>query len=540
MIPEWRLRYALPDASSPIVHPFPDLGRTVSIHWPIIRRCLLSPRRVAVVDDQRTYRAIDLLIAACHVADRLRVTSTSPTVALMLPTSGAFPIAALACWMLGRTVVPLNYLLKPDDIRYLLDDCGADTVVTVQPMLDFVHGAPDKAAGPSPIFTSVNLVRLEDIDFRAVPDARWPAAAAPSDLAVLLYTSGTSGRPKAVMLTHSSLGANIDQIRRWIDFTRRDVLLGVLPQFHSFGLTVLTLLPLTLGCKVIFTARFVPTKIVRLMRQHRPTAFIAIPSMYNALLHVKDAAPDDFASLRFAVSGGEPLPDAVFAAFRDRFRVTINEGYGLTETSPVTNWCRPHEFRPHSVGRPLPGVVERIVDLHTDRDLPPGRDGEVRIAGPNVMQGYFNHPEMTAAAFDPRGFFRTGDIGRFDLDGHLYITGRLKEMLIIAGENVFPREIEEVLNLHPSVKDSGVVGVQDPLRGELPLAFVELKEDPATGKPYPFDEAELLRWCRQNIAGYKVPREIRAVDALPRNPVGKVLRRELKQMAASAPAAPRP
>lgn len=487
----------------------------MSIHWPIIRRLITHPRRVVVVDDRRSYRGAHLLAGAMHIAAAIEARSTSDKVALMLPTSGAFPMAALAGWMTGRTVVPLNYLLSPEELQYIVDDCGADVIVTVQPMLDFVKEPP---RGPS-------LLMLEDVNFRRVPDIRWPALAGDDDLAVLLYTSGTSGRPKGVMLTHGNLTANIRQIRDWVDFTPADTLLGVLPQFHTFGLTVLTLLPLWVGCKVVYTARFAPPKIIRLLREHRPTALIAIPSMYNALLHTKNTEPDDFSSLRFIVSGGEPLPQAVFDGFREKFGVTINEGYGLTETAPVTNWCRPQEFRPHSVGRRLPRIEQRIVDLETGRDVPPGTgEGEIRIAGPNVMRGYFNLPDETNAAFDAQGFFRTGDIGRMDEEGHLYVTGRLKEMLIVGGENVFPREIEEVLNRHPEVAASGVIGMQDPVRGELPVAFVELVEGAE------FDERELIAHCRANLPGYKAPRRIYYVEALPRNPTGKVMRRELKAL----------
>jgi long-chain acyl-CoA synthetase len=278
--------------------------------------------------------------------------------------------------------------------------------------------------------------------------------------------------------------------------------------------------------KAVWSARFLPPRIIKLMREHRPTVFVAIPSMYNALLSVKSATPEDFASLRLVVSGGEPLPRATFEKFRERFGVTLNEGYGLTETSPVTNWCRPEEWRPHSVGPPLPGITERVVDPATGAVLDPGQDGEVQIKGPNVMRGYLHLPRETAACFTPDGFFRTGDMGRFDLDGHLYITGRIKDMLIIGGENVFPREIEEVLNRHPGVGESAVVGQVDPLRGELPVAFVEMKEGAA------FDETDLKQWCRRSLAGYKVPDQVRRMDALPRNATGKVLRRELKKIIA--------
>ena len=486
----------------------------MSIHWPIIRRCLACPWAVACVDDYRTYRRFSILIAALLMADEIDRRCKTRTVGVMTPTGGMFPIAALAVWMTGRTVVPLNYLLKEEELQYVIDDCGCDTIVTVQGMLDFMGFKPKVA----------NLIRFEDVDFKTLPEPRVPAMNADDDLGVLLYTSGTSGKPKGVMLSHGNVSANIRQCRDWIDIPRDGVFLGVLPQFHSFGMTVLTLLPLTVGCKAVYTARFVPNKIVRLIRDHKANFFIGIPSMFNALMMVKSATPEDLASLRVVVSGGEPLPDVVSKRFKERFGVTLAEGYGLTETSPATNWCRPQEYKPHSVGRAIPEVVERIVDIETGRDLGPGLDGEVRIKGPNLMQGYYKLPEATAAAFDEEGFFRTGDIGRMDADGHLYITGRLKEMLIIGGENVFPREIEEVLNAHPTVKDSGVVGRVDPVRGELPVAFVELKDGEK------FDEQALITWCRGHLAGYKLPAEVKHLEALPRNPTGKVMRRELKKL----------
>lgn len=492
----------------------------MSIHRPILLTCLLNAGRALIHDDQRRWRGIDLLVGAMHLASEIERRSRSRTVAVMLPTGGAFPMAALAAWMLGRVVVPLNYLLKPDELQYVVDNCETDSIITAKAMLEYL--------GRTPRVDSI--IALDDMRFAGLPRLRLPAAASDDDLALLLYTSGTSGRPKGVMLTHGNIRANIRQCIRFAKFDRRDVVLGVLPQFHSFGFTVLTMLPLTVGARAVYAAKFIPSRIVKLCREHHATALVAIPSMFNALLHVKDARPEDFASLRFIVSGGEPLPDAVARAFRERFGRRINEGYGLTETGPVTNWCPPEEDVPHSVGPPLPGVEERIVDIETDQPLPPGRDGEVRIKGPNVMRGYFKLPDETAAAFDKEGWFRTGDIGRMDERGFLYITGRLKEMIIVGGENVFPREIEEVLDAHPAVNASAVIGVRDEIRGELPWAFVELKDNAA------FDEPALRTWCRERLAGYKVPREIRQVEKLPRNPTGKVMRRELRALTEQTPA----
>ena len=475
---------------------------------------MLEPTREATVDDRGSRRGIEILVGALHLAEYLAPRAKSRTVGVMLPTGSAWPIAALAGWILGKTVVPLNFLLKPDELQYVIGDSGVDTVVSAGPLLDFMGFTP----------RGCRVIKMEELTFSGMPEMRWPAAAADDDLAVLLYTSGTSGRPKGVMLTHGNLSANIRQTREYASFHRGDVMLGVLPQFHSFGMTVLTLLPLTMGLKAVYTARFVPGKILRLMREYRPTILVAIPSMYGALLQAKEAVADDFASLRFVVSGGEPLSDSVAERFYERFGVRINEGYGLTETSPVTNLCLPSEYRAHSVGRALPEIDQRIVDTATGRSLPPHTDGEVWIKGPNVMRGYFGLTEETAKALTPDGYLRTGDIGRFDDDGHLFITGRIKDMLIVGGENVFPREIEEVLDKHPSIQASGVIGVKDPIRGELPVAFVELREGAV------FDRASVLSHCRAGLAGYKVPSEVRVLEKLPRNPTGKIMRRELRSM----------
>lgn len=493
----------------------------MSVHWPIIQSWLTNATQVATIDERGSRTGLKLLAGSLFIAGEIDRRSSTSTVGIMLPSSAAFPVAAVAAWMLGKTVVPLNFLLKPEELDYVVQNCGCDTLVTSRALIEHMGHTPPLSSGPRGL---KHIIYLEDIDFTGFPDPRWPKSADPEDLAVILYTSGTSGKPKGVMLTHGNLCANVEQVWRWVDFSRRDVMFGILPQFHSFGLTVLTILPMSAGMKVIYAPRFVPQRVIRAFREHRPTVFVAIPSMYNALLSVKDAGPEDFASFRYVVSGGEPLSETVLTQFRERFGVTICEGYGLTETSPVTNWCRPHEWKPRCVGKPLPMQLERIVDVNTGRLMPTGHDGEVQIAGPNVMKGYFNLPEQTAAVFTADHYFRTGDIGRFDEEGRLYITGRLKEMLIVGGENVFPREIEEAIDSHPSVHASGVVGLPDPMRGEVPIAFVELKEGQA------FDEKAILTWCRQRLAGYKVPGEVRCLPALPRNPTGKIMRRELKKL----------
>lgn len=471
---------------------------------------LRHPLREVAVDDQRRWRGATMLYVAAHLAKAIEATTDKPRIGVMLPTSGLFPAALLAAWRLGRTVVPLNYLLSPEDLAFVIEDAGLDAVVTVGPMLNFTGQLPD----------GVTAIKMEQLQVKGLPPRTKRRPMADDEPAVILYTSGTSGRPKGVILTSGNLSSNIDQIVEWVKFDRRDVMLGVLPQFHSFGLTVLTLLPLAVGCRSVYAARFMPKRVLQLAREHRPTVLVGIPSMFNALRLAKSATRDDLSSLRFTVAGGEPLPDAVSDGFFETFGIRICEGYGLTETAPCTNWCRPDEYRAHKVGMAMPGIEERIVGENGEI-LGPEQDGEVRIKGPNVMPGYYNRPEETAAAFDEDGFFRTGDMGRMDADGFLSITGRIKEMLIIGGENVFPREIEEVLDAHPSVRASAVIGAPDESRGEVALAFVELVDD-AT-----FDVTSLRSHCRDRLPQFKVPREIRRLEELPRNPTGKIMRRAL-------------
>jgi long-chain acyl-CoA synthetase len=483
-----------------------------SVHWPIIRQVLRDPQRIAVVDDQRSWRAVEVLGGALHLARLIEQVSHRPHVGVLLPTGGAFPMAALAIWMTGRVLVPVNYLQTPADQQYIIDDSEMDTLITVGPMLDFVGFRP----------RNVRLIELDKVrhSFKGVPPLRLPPLAESEQTAVILYTSGTSGKSKGVMLTHGNLRSNVRQMCAHVGLTSANCFLGVLPQFHSFGLTVMTLVPLIIGAKVVYTARFMPRKLIELMREHKPDIFVAIPSMYNALLHVKDARPDDWASIHMALSGGEPLPSAVRQAMLDQFNVTLREGYGLTETSPVASVNTVRDTRPGSVGTLIGDVRCRIVD-DQERDLPRDQEGEIRLTGPNIMKGYYKLPEQTAACFDARGYFRTGDWGKLDADGFLHITGRIKEMLIIAGENVFPREIEEVLNQHPTVKDSAVVGRQDPMRGEVPVAYVELHEGAS------FNEKELRQFTASKLPSFKVPRDIRCLDALPRNATGKIVRRML-------------
>lgn len=504
----------------------------MSLIQPTLATALSDPQRVAVVDDVREYTFGDLIGGALYVAKQIAVATDNPHVGLMLPTGGLFPMSLFGAWAAGRVVVPLNYLLSPDELAYVIGDSGIDTIITSGKFLEHLASVHDDAQLIPP---NVNTILAEDLDpngamLPELSGGDGPGVPSPDDddLAAILYTSGTSGRPKGVMLSHGNLHSNVEDAIEHAQFTDADTFLGVLPQFHSFGLTALTLLPMCVGSKVVYSSRFMPKRIVNLIRKHKPRVIMAVPSMYGALLAVKSASAEDFESVRMAVSGGEPLPNATFEAFNDRFNVRLLEGYGLTETSPISNWSTLNQYRRGAVGRSIPRVSNVIVD-EKDQVLPPNEEGEILISGPNIMKGYFKLPQQTDEVFvdldadgnGPQRHFRTGDIGRVDDEGFLYITGRKKEMLIVGGENVFPREIEEVLNKHESVRDSAVIGKTDGMRGEVPIAFVEMNDGAD------FDDKVIRTWCRDNLAGYKVPREINVVDALPRNPTGKIMRRKL-------------
>ena len=442
-------------------------------------------------------------------------------VGIMLPPSGAFPMALLGTWLLGRTAVPLNYLLSEEELKYVIEDSGIDTIVTLGTLVEAIPGA-------NGIPDHVKLVLLDEIDFKGMPRPRLPKRVAADDCTVILYTSGTSGKPKGVMLTEQNLRMEVEAIDDAAKGLAIETFLGVLPQFHSFGLTALTLWPLYRGNKIVYSARFAPRKLHQLIRKHRPNVFFGVPAMFNAMLSLKKAEPADFASLQFSVAGGEPLSSTVCEKLMDRFSLPVYEGYGLTETAPVTNCNVPGKSKVGTVGKALTGVRNVIVD-EDGNTLGPNQDGEILIVGDNIMKGYYNLDELTKEVITQvklegknQRAFKTGDIGHVDDEGFLAITGRKKEMLIVSGENVFPREIEEVLDQHETVSASAVIGMKSETRGELPLAFVELKEG------HEFDEQALKTYLRDRIAPFKVPKEIRHIDELPRNPTGKIMRRQLQ------------
>lgn len=466
-----------------------------------------NPDRVAAGDQSLTLDYKSFRAVAAGLADAIAAQAKSPRVGVMLPTSTAGALSLFACWYAGKTPVPLNFLLAPGELAQVLRDARLDLVVTIEQF------APNlEAAG-------LKTLVLKG-DSTLAPGRRTPPDAAPHDTGVILYTSGTSAEPKGVCLSFENLMRNAAACIEHARIEPDQVFLGIIPQFHSFGFTTLTVLPLTLGATVWYQPRFSPPAVIGTIHEKRVSIFIAVASMFAALAKAKHPDPDALASLRLAISGGEPLSAPVAEAFKNAFGVTIHEGYGLTESSPVVSLNTPWAARPGSVGKPLPGITVAAVD-EAGATLPAGETGELVVRGHCVMQGYYNKPEQTAACIRD-GALHTGDVGRVDADGFIYITGRAKEMIIVGGENVFPREIESVLMEHPAVAEAAVIAAPDSLRGETPVAHVILREGAQA------TDVELRGHCRDRLAGYKVPREVRIATDLPRGPTGKILKRALR------------
>lgn len=473
---------------------------------PIFRHAQERPEQPAACDQSLAldYRA--LAAVAAGLANHLSDATTRSHVGLLLPTSSANAAALLAAWAAGKTPVPLNFLLAPEELKRIAGDAELDLVLTVKHFLPLAQQL-------TPNVIELNATTL-------VPGRIEPAAAEPDDTAVILYTSGTSGAPRGVCLTFDNLLHNARASIEYARITPEQAFLGVLPQFHCFGLTAMTICPLVLGATVYYLPRFSPLAIVETIRQRQISVFMAIPSMYAAMLSLKDVEPDAFSSIALAISGGEPLPTRVARGFEERFGVSLLEGYGLTETSPVVSLNTPRAYRPGSVGKPLPGLTVTVTD-DVGNPLPSNQVGELVIRGHCVMRGYWKRDNETQAAIRD-GAFRTGDMGYIDDDGFVFITGRAKEMLIVAGENVFPAEIENTLLLHPAVAEAAVVGASDPSRGEVPVAFVTLRAHEETPT-----ESDLRAFCRGSLAGYKSPKKIYIIDDLPHGPTGKILKRSL-------------
>lgn len=475
---------------------------------------------------QMTYAELDALSDRLAVGLEASGVQPGDVVGLQLPNVPQFLVAFFGILKAGAAVVPLNVLLKAPEVAFHLGDCQARTLITWQGVLgDAAKGAAE--AGVREIYAvghAGNAAAAAPFEqLLAAPADGHPIAPRElTDTAVIVYTSGTTGRPKGAELTHIQLYMNADIPGRLFEVRPEDVVITVLPLFHVFGLSSILNVCVRFGCTMSLIPRFDPAAVLTAIQRDRATIFEGVPTMFIALLSHPELDSYDVSSLRVAISGGASIPAPVLDAFEKHFGVTILEGYGLTETASTTTFNRSiAERRAYSVGKPIWGTQTQVWD-ESGKSLPPGKEnvGEVVTRGLHVMKGYLNKPEATSDVFTG-GWFHTGDLGYFDEDGFLFIVGRKKELIIRGGYNVYPTEIEDVLHAHPAVAEAAVVGIPHEQLGEEVKAVVALRPGKSLTAP------ELIAFCKERIAAYKYPRVIEFRDALPRNSLGKVLKDEL-------------
>ena len=475
----------------------------------------------AVLGPDQTLSYAQLHAQALGLGAAFTKLTQKPVVAFFLPMIPPFPGAFFGAHYAGKAALPLNMLLPGEDLAYILQDSGADCIVTIDMFKDKVAPLGAKvvtleqikamaAQGPAP--TPEQIMGLLK-----------PLRPKAESMACYLYTSGTTGRPKGVELTHRNLASNTDAAIKFMNFSPEYRVLACLPTFHTLAITATMLAPLAAGVSLFTFPKFDPDGVLQAAEKDGCNVLVMVPSMYRLVTRRQEKHPHAIKlKLKLAIAGGEPLPDEIRTSFERVFGVPLHEGYGLTETSPVIAFNITGASKPGTVGKPIPGVSVRIVAVETQKDLPPGETGEIWAQGPNIMRGYHNQAEESAKVLTPDGWFRTGDMGLLDSEGYLKITGRLKEMIKVGGEMVFPAEVENALLKHPAVLEAGVIGERDERKGETVKAFVVLKESVQASAD------ELIAHCRKLLAPFQAPKSVEFRKELPKGPTGKVVRRLLK------------
>lgn len=501
----------------------------------------------AIVFDGRAldFAAVDRISDRVAAALARRGIRKGDRIGLYCINSDWFPLAYFGILKAGAVVVPINLLLNPKEVAFILNDAGAralfyhgifapavNALRTSTPDLAFCVCIGTPSAPPVQPTLPVRPT-LPDIPWAEFAEAEGSApviAFNPAeDLAAILYTSGTTGRPKGAMLTHRNLVSNIRSTLQAMHVQPgEERFLVILPLFHAFATMACMFLPLMSGSTMVPLSRFDPLHVAKMIAAERITLFMGVPSMYVALLRLPDSVVPHFETLKFCVSGGAALPVAVMREFEARFGKKIYEGDGPTECSPVT-CVNPigGQTKPGTVGRPVPDVEMKIVD-EQGLDVADGTIGEICVRGPNVMKGYWKMPAETKEAFFG-DWFRTGDLGTRDADNYFSIVDRRKDMIIINGMNIYPRIIEEVLARCEGVREAAVVGEPHAMHGEIPVAYVALKEGVPTSKNVGITIARLRACCLENLGRHEVPRKFLFLPELPKNAAGKIMKRELRK-----------
>ena len=446
-------------------------------------------------------------------------------VGLYCINSPEFAFCYLGILKAGGVVLPVNLLYSPPEVSFVLEDAGVRFLIFHPAMAEKVRKV---RAGKSPVECYIGTAHAEGADLTLdALKAAGGAVPAPiidpaADLAAILYTSGTTGRPKGAMLTHRNLVSNTRSVVSALKLRAgEDCLLVVLPMFHSFAATVGMLTPLLHGMRLAPVPAFDPALVTETIRVAGATVFLGVPSMYNVLLKLPAEARQAWHTIRYGVSGGAAMPVELMRQFEEEFGMPVYEGDGPTECSPVTCVNPVGGVRkPASVGLPVPDVEIEIFD-DDGNCLPRGQTGEICVRGPNVMKGYWNLPEATAETFFG-DWLRTGDVGYRDSDGYVFMVDRKKDMIIVNGMNVYPRMVEEILYQHPAIVEAAVVGEPHASHGEIPVAHV------VSGEGIDLSSADVRAWCRERLGQHEVPRKVLFHESLPKNAAGKILKRELR------------
>jgi len=480
----------------------------------------LRPDHPAVRHGDRTLTYAELDRSARSIATALRSRGIEPgrSVAILIPNLPEFTQAYYGILYAGCTVVPLNVLLSAPEVQYHLEDSKA-ALLFAHPLFEGPARAGAAAAGV-PVVWAGGEGSDTVASLAAAPPIESIHPALATDTAVILYTSGTTGKPKGAELTHSNLFVNCAVVApKLVSMRPDDVALATLPLFHSFGQTCIQNATIAAGGTFTLLPRFTPEEAFAIMERDGVTVFAGVPTMYFALLHHPEG-PADLSALRVCMSGGSAMPVEVMKAFEAKFGVEILEGYGLSETSPIASFNVPGRPRtPGSIGYPVWGVEMAILD-DEDQPVPEGERGEICIRGHNVMKGYLGRPDATREALRG-GWFHTGDIGVRDPNGSYRIVDRVKDMIIRGGFNVYPREVEEVLYAHEAILEAAVIGVPHESHGEEVKAVVVSSDSD-------LDAAAVVAYCKERLAAYKYPRIVEFAETLPKGPTGKILKRELR------------
>jgi long-chain acyl-CoA synthetase len=476
---------------------------------------------------QFTYAEFDLAVnraASMLVAHGIR---KGDVVSLLMPNGVEYIIAYFACWKLGALAGPMNSLLKENETAFVLNNSETKAILVnseFQARIDSVRNDLPHLKSIITFDDEAEVTRDFGETDKSSEDARAPSIDKDDD-AIIIYTSGTTGKPKGCLLTHGNVIANARQITEWLDFTQSDRLLTIMPLFHMNAVAVTTMSALYAGGSTVISPKFSASQFWKIVSDYQVTSFGSVATMLSMLLSkYPSGVPEGLKTdqLRFAMCGSAPVPSEVIKKFEETFNCPVVEGYGLSESTCRSTFNPPDERRrPGSCGLPIGNEMKVFDD--NDNEVADGELGEIVLRGENILKGYYKNPEATEVAFR-NGWFHTNDIGYRDQDGYFFIVDRKSDMIIRGGENIYPREIDEVLYQHPAVAAAATIGVPDQLYGEEVAAFVVLKDGMKVS------EEDLISHCQKELADYKCPKTIRIVSEIPKGPTGKLLKRELARI----------